>query len=176
MKLEFFDSGFLGIIFFGKLKAVKQDIINFLDPPLLSIWNDGEKLLASSSGGFNDYSFVVFPFAKVYEGFLKKLFFQIGAIDENAYRNDRFRIGRALNPQLERDLKHDESVYDRIANFCGGTDLPEHLWKAWKRGRNQIFHFFPNEYRPLSFQEAREIVREIKGAMEMAFEECELRP
>lgn len=149
-----------------------EQYFTFLDDPLKKIWNDGEKLLASSGGGFNDYSFMVFPFAKVYEGFLKKLFFEIGAIDEHAFRNDRFRIGRALNPQLEKDLRHDESVYDRIADLCGGSELPELLWKAWKRGRNKIFHFFPSEYKPLEYGEAVEIVSEIKKAMKKALEVC----
>lgn len=149
-------------------------VSDFLGNDLRLLQSDGEKLLASATGGFYDYSFVVFPFAKLYEGFLKKLFFQIGAINKFQYENDRWRVGRALNPQLEKDLRHEESVYDRIANLCGGTDLPDTLWRAWKRGRNQIFHFYPTEFKPLSLSEAREIISEFHFAMESALEQCKI--
>lgn len=160
---------------------MSETVERFLDPDLQKILADGEKLLASAGGvvpagrqRFNDYSFIVFPFAKVYEGFLKKLFFQIGAIDEFQFKNDRWRVGRALNPQLEKDLRHDESVYDRIANLCGGTTLPDDLWQAWKRGRNQLFHFFPAEYKALTFPEAKDIILEIRIVMEKALEACKI--
>lgn len=149
----------------------------FLERDLYSLWTDGERLLASASGGFHDYSFVIFPFAKVYEGFLKKLLFHIGAIDGHQYRNDRWRVGRALNPQLEKDFRHEESVYDRLVQYCGGgKELADSLWAAWRDGRNRIFHFFPNDYRTVSFPEAKEIVAEIEKAMEMAMMQCQIQP
>ena len=48
----------------------------------------------------HDYSFVVFPMAKAYEGFLKKLFFDLGLINKRQYQGDRFRVGKSLNPNL----------------------------------------------------------------------------
>ena len=50
--------------------------------------------------GFHDYSFIVFPAAKAYEGYLKKLFLDLGFIERDDYYGKRFRIGMALNPQL----------------------------------------------------------------------------
>lgn len=146
---------------------VSTDLRKFLD--------DGEKLLASASGGFNDYSFVVFPFAKVYEGFLKEFFYKIGAISEQQYHSDHWRVGKALNPQLEKELRHTESVYDRLVTRCnGGTEVAETLWQAWKQGRNQLFHYFPGHYQPLSLAEARSIISEIKQAMENALLGCKI--
>ncbi len=155
----------------------------FLGPELLLLYQDGEKLLSTVNPVYSDYSFIVFPFAKVYEGFLKKLFLQIGAINEFQYNNDRWRVGRALNPQLEKDQRHTESVYDRIVSLCGpafaqgsgearGISLAETLWEAWKKGRNQIFHFWPGRSRPLSLNEARGIILELEQAMEAALTEC----
>ncbi|OGG19228.1 hypothetical protein A2721_00115 [Candidatus Gottesmanbacteria bacterium RIFCSPHIGHO2_01_FULL_47_48] len=150
------------------------ELENFLGPELVSLYRDGERLLVSASGGFSDYSFVVFPFAKVYEGFLKKFFFKIGAISEQQYANERWRVGRALNPQLEKDLRHEESVYDRMVEHCQtpeeGIRLADLLWNAWKRGRNQVFHFFPGRSKALTFAEAQDIVQEIERAMERAME------
>ena len=146
----------------------------FLGSELLPLYHDGAKLLESAPIGFSDYSFVVFPFAKVYEGFLKKLFLQIGAINEYQYNNDRWRVGRALNPQLEKDLRHTESVYDRIVNYCGGVELADKLWQAWKKGRNQVFHFWPGKTQPLSLEEAKVIILEIEKTMEEALYACRI--
>jgi hypothetical protein len=152
-----------------------SNLQGFMGTDLHEMWADGELLLASASGGFHDFSFVIFPFAKVYEGFLKKLFYQIGAISEQQYKNDRWRVGRALNPQLEKDFRHEESVYDRLVNYCaGGTELADTLWDAWKTGRNQVFHFFPGVTKKLSFLEARDIVAKIEKAMELAVMQCKV--
>lgn len=141
---------------------ISVELREFLDSELHLIYDDGERLLASASGGFNDYSFVIFPFAKVYEGFLKKFFFKIGAISQYQYESERWRVGKALNPQLEKDLRH-ESVYDHLDPQLGDV-----LWKAWKEGRNKIFHYFPGQHAPLSFERAKEIVSQLNEAMEKA--------
>lgn len=158
----------------GAIKNMTDKLRDFLGPELLPSFADGEKLLASASGGFSDYSFVVFPFAKIYEGFLKKLFLKIGAINEYQYDNDRWRVGRALNPQLEKEYRHTESVYDRLVDYCGsnGTSLADELWRVWKRGRNQVFHFWPGKSKPLGLDEAKEVVGEIEKVMESALTEC----
>lgn len=147
---------------------------DFLGGELLPLWADGEKLLATVNPVYSDYSFVVFPFAKVYEGFLKELFFKIGAINEGQYKSDHWRVGRALNPELEKSLRHTESVYDRMVELCGGVSLADTLWQVWKRGRNQIFHFWPGRSKPLALEEVKEIIREIEQAMEKALEECKI--
>ena len=100
-----------------------------------------------------DYSYLVFPFAKAYEGFLKKLFLDIGFIPQHVYEGDHFRIGRALNPHLEKKLRH-ESVYDRISSHTGNTQLADKLWSIWKKGRNLVFHYFPHNLRALTLTDA----------------------
>lgn len=144
----------------------------FLSAQLRELFDDGERLVSAIDNGYKDYSFMVFPFAKGYEGFLKDLFLKIGAIGEQQYHSDHWRVGKALNPQLEKDRWHMDSVYDRLAQYCGGTSLPETLWSAWKRGRNQVFHYFPQNYKTLSRLEAMEIIGQIKAAMELAIAEC----
>lgn len=151
-----------------------EKLQNFLGPDLCVLCRDGERLLASAGGGFTDYSFIVFPFAKAYEGFLKKLFFQLGAITERQYNSDHWRVGKALNPQLEKELRGEESVYDRILNLCGDQTLPDVLWNAWKNGRNRIFHYFPGTHQGLSFEESRSIIKQLENAMEVALVECKI--
>lgn len=122
---------------------------------------------------FHDYSFVVFPAAKAYEGFLKKLFLDLGFITEEEYYGKRFRVGKALNPNLEKELRH-ESVYDKIVHFCQGPELADRLWETWKEGRNLVFHWFPKEKNALSFIEAKTRVETIVESMDAAFKECKI--
>lgn len=122
----------------------------------------------------HDYSFMVFPAAKAYEGFLKKVFLDMGFIDEADYRGTRFRIGKALNPFLEKEYRSRESVYDKIVAHCGGKELADILWKAWKEGRNLVFHWFPDEEKVISYEKAKEKINLIVHAMDEMFSECKL--
>lgn len=122
---------------------------------------------------FNDYSFVVFPAAKAYEGFLKKLFLDMGFITEEDYYGKHFRIGKALNPSLPRELRH-ESIYDKIVSYCGGKELADDLWEAWRICRNLPFHWFPNEKNTLSLEEAKSRIETIVNVMDEAFEGCKV--
>ncbi len=123
---------------------------------------------------FHDYSFIVFPAAKAYEGFLKKMFLDLGFITNEDYVGKRFRIGKALNPFLEERLRDRESVYDRIVKHCGGKELADTLWEAWTNGRNLVFHWFPEDKKAVSFKEAEEKIKLIINAMDMAFEGCKI--
>ena len=137
---------------------------------------DGEKLfVAAKTQGepLHDYSYLVFPYAKAYEGFLKKLFFDLGFIDEQTYRGERFRIGRALNPSLERALRY-ESIYDKLVGFCGSRELANELWQVWKKGRNLLFHYFPHNINKITLHEAQNIRDEMLSAMIRSLSECNL--
>jgi hypothetical protein len=122
---------------------------------------------------FDDYSFVVFPAAKAYEGFLKKLFLDLNFITEEDYYGKHFRIGKALNPSLPRQLRR-EGVYDKIVKYCQGEDLAKKLWDTWRLSRNLTFHWFPNEKNALTFQEAGERVDMIINAIDQSFRECKI--
>ena len=64
-----------------------------------------------------DYSYLVFPFAKAYEGFLKQLFLDLRFISQKEYNSDHFRIGKALNPSLEKRLRY-LSIFDKLVSYC----------------------------------------------------------
>lgn len=122
----------------------------------------------------SDYSYLVFPFAKAYEGFLKKLFLDLGFIPKLVYESDHFRIGKALNPHLEKIYRF-ESVYDKIIHHCGDKSLADELWNVWKRGRNLVFHYFPHNFRALSLTEAESIISEILIVMDRSITECRVK-
>jgi hypothetical protein len=123
---------------------------------------------------FNDYSFLVFPAAKAYEGFLKKLFLDLGFITQEDYYGKRFRIGKALNPALE-ERYWDESVYRKIVDFKGNNFLAEKLWETWRLGRNLVFHWFPDEKKVLSYKEAVKRIEMILEAIDVTYGECKVK-
>ena len=116
-----------------------------------------------SQNHINDYSFIVAPAAKAYEGYLKDFFFDLDIIDENNYHSDRFRVGKTLNPSLRYKRF---SIYKKLADLHeDGEKLAEKLWSAWKQGRNEIFHYFPGNVKKLSKIEAEDRITLILRAI-----------
>ena len=102
----------------------------------------------------SDYSFLVAPVAKAYEGYLKDFFLKIGIIDKYSYESDRFRVGKTLNPSLRYKRF---SIFQKLADIHEeGEELAETLWTAWKFGRNELFHYFPNNLKKISRVEAED--------------------
>lgn len=137
---------------------------------------DAERILEKSVKEelpLHDYSYIVFPYAKAYEGFLKRLFYDLEFIDKKTYLGERFRIGKALNPDLPKTLEH-ESVYHKITLYCTGDGLADELWSVWKKGRNLVVHYFPHNYRKLTLDEALNIREEIIAVMEKAILGCSI--
>lgn len=149
----------------------------YLEEDLQELLREAESLVNAVESWevkFHDYSFVVFPAAKAYEGFLKKLFLDLGLISERDYYGKRFRIGKALNPELERHLRQKEGVYDKLTDFCGEKTLADKLWETWKLSRNRLFHWFPDEKNAVTFEEAKTRVNMVIDAIERAFRECKM--
>jgi len=116
---------------------------------------------------FKDYSFLVFPFAKAYEGFLKQLFKEVKFISHLDYISDHLRLGKLMSPNLEGKLG-DRSLYKKMREAVT-SDFAERVWTTWKLGRNQIFHYFPHNLKAVSFTEAEEIIGRIIQTMEEVY-------
>jgi len=141
---------------------------------LIDIFSVRSGLDSDGNPEFHDYAFVVFPAAKAYEGFLKKLFLDMDLITEKDYHGKYFRIGKALNPSLPKEFRQDW-VYGKIEKYCGGKDLADKLWRTWKYARNLTFHWFPEEKNSISFAEAKERVFLVIDSMEKALKECKIK-
>ncbi len=118
---------------------------------------------------FKDYSFLIFPYAKAYEGYLKQLFLDVQFITEEDYVSNHFRLGKYLSPHLIDHLG-DQSLYAQIRN-SSTRDLAELIWQTWKTGRNQIFHYYPHNNKLVSYEDAQEIAQQILQVMEKAYED-----
>lgn len=111
-----------------------------------------------------DYGFLVFTAAKVYEGFLKYYFFQLGLISKQQLHDQHFRIGKALNPDLPKAFRNHTWLYDDLLAI-GGDGLAKFLWETWKQSRNQIFHYFPDEASLISIFQAQNLLEMVISAM-----------
>lgn len=142
----------------------------YLSPHQEELLTDTEIILKrlQIKDDISDYSFLVSPIAKSYEGFLKDFFLKINLISEIEYESDRFRVGKTLNPSLRYKRF---SVFQKLANYHErGEELAEILWDAWKFGRNEIFHYFPSNYKSLTKSEAEERIDLLLRAMIQAGE------
>jgi hypothetical protein len=136
----------------------------YLPPPQSELISDIQQILISlEQDHIYDYSFIVAPAAKAYEGYLKDFFLELNIIDRYNHESDRFRVGKTLNPSL-RYKRY--SIYKKLADLHeDGEELAEKLWNAWKLGRNEIFHYFPKNVKKLNRAEAEERVNLILKAI-----------
>ena len=137
----------------------------FLSPEEDALTSDVELILARLVGlnHISDYSFVVSPISKAYEGYLKSFFLKLHIINQYDYESDRFRVGKTLNPSL-RYKRY--SIFQKLADLDdSGEELAEILWNAWKFGRNEIFHYFPNKHQSLSRQDAEDRIYLVLNAI-----------
>jgi len=117
--------------------------------------------------GFGDYSFIIFSMAKAYEGFLKNFLFDLGLISQRVYEGKRFRIGRALNPDIYERHRDEHWLFDDVVKICG-KDTADTFWKTWLTCRNRVFHFFPKEKGVISFLQAEKRLEMMREAMNKA--------
>ncbi len=127
-----------------------------------------EEVLKKCKYCFKDYSYLVFPYAKAYEGFLKKICYDVGFLSERDYLSDFLRLGKLLSPNLVGRLGN-ESLFKKIRDTVS-KDMADELWMTWKEGRNQVFHYFPHNLKALTHEEADEIIENMKQTMLDCFE------
>jgi hypothetical protein len=155
-----------------------QLLWQYLSPNQRVLYGDGMFLLKDSLNHKDeeptDYSYIVFPFAKMFEGFLKQLFLDLGIIGSREYNSDRFRIGRALSPTLSKYL-NGKSAFLQIEKRYG-KELANNIWQTWKEGRNLVFHYFPHNYRALTREQAEVLINLIIDTMDGAVRLTRVRP
>ena len=116
---------------------------------------------------FDDYAFMVFPYAKAFEGFLKQLFKDIGFLTQDEYISDHLRLGKLMSPNMAGKLG-EASLYKKLVS-AGSRDLADKIWDSWRNGRNRVFHYFPHNLEAITLNEAVEKTEMILETMEYAY-------
>ena len=149
----------------------------YLTQPQKDLILEGQYLMSEvikqNTYRFKDYSFLVFPFAKAYEGFLKQLFKDVKFISHLDYISDHLRLGKLMSPNLEGRLG-DRSLFKKMKESVT-IDFAERVWQTWKLGRNQIFHYFPHNLKAITFEEAEKIIGQIIWTMEEAYQKLKIK-
>lgn len=117
---------------------------------------------------FDDYAFMVFPYAKAFEGFLKQLFKDVGFLTQEEYVSDHLRLGKLMSPNMAGKLG-DLSLYKKLVSV-GSKDLADKIWDSWRNGRNRVFHYFPHNLEAITLSEAEEKTEMILETMEYAYD------
>ncbi len=124
-------------------------------------------VIKHSTYHFKDYSFLVFPFSKAYEGFLKQLFRDIKFITHLDYISDHLRLGKLLSPQLA-DRLGERSLYVKIRDKSS-EQLANNIWQTWKVARNEVFHYYPHNNKALQYESVQLIVNTILQVMQESY-------
>lgn len=126
-----------------------------------------ERERANSTDQLYDYSFILFPMSKAYEGFVKMYLLDMGLISRKVYEGRRFRIGRSLNPDVSSNQRDQHWLYDDLARICT-EDVARQIWETWLHARNRVFHFFPTESNVLTLPKLGEYIDMVAQTMEVA--------
>ncbi len=148
-----------------------EPVWNYFSTTQKDLIQEGTYLLnitEEKSYKFKDFSFLVFPYAKAYEGFLKQLFLDVGFITHLDYISNHFRIGKYLSPNLIQRLGN-RSIYTQIIHHAS-EDLAREMWEMWKTGRNEVFHYYPHNIKRLTFEEAKMMNEDFLHIMSKAYD------
>ena len=145
------------------LESAQQDLIH-------TSYYLYQRELQNPSGALYDYSFIIFPMAKAYEGYLKDFLYHHHLISKEIHASRKFRIGRALNPDVSFRHRDQWWLYDDVAKICG-TTLARELWDVWLECRNRVFHYFPQEEKQIRL-DAVEVKLELIAAVIKKAQEC----
>lgn len=114
---------------------------------------------------YQDYAFLIFPLAKAYEGVLKHYLLESGLISPSTFASRRFRIGRALNPDVSQNQRDKWWLFDDLVRQCG-QEVAYGVWQAWLECRNHVFHYFPQQQNHFSLDEAERKMEQLLRVME----------
>lgn len=117
--------------------------------------------------GYESYSFVVFPLAKAYEGFLKYYLREMNLLSNTLYSDKKFRVGRAINPDVSLSHRNEWWLYDDVERLCSRT-IARSLWNTWLECRNKMFHFYFDDETLLPLDVAEKKLMQLSRTMEEA--------
>jgi ribonuclease HIII len=147
---------YLGQEVFGFLPGTDRE--GYLSGTSVFLWlREGRRHLP-------DYSTIVMPFARAYEGFVIHLAVELAIASEADVRGnvDQIRAGQYLDQIREKVVKADKSRY---------TGLADTLLSAWRDIRNKVMHSDPQNPPPhRSLSHAEGDIMSLNRAMRQGYE------
>jgi hypothetical protein len=114
----------------------------------------------------SDYSFLLLPIAKVYEGVLKKILVEKGVIDESVLlENPSVNVSSYLNPVGNKNISN------LLKDKARDKAIPHVIYSTYQECRNQILHYDQHrDSRIKSFDDAKFYQRRILDAIDKAYQ------
>ncbi|MFA9288461.1 MAG: hypothetical protein ACEQSA_01100 [Weeksellaceae bacterium] len=161
-----------------QLKKQEDNIINWSEKPfskylgkdILYLRYDSLILLDKLENDlhvFSDYSFVVSPFAKAYEGFLKKILVDVGAISKDELKSKpSLSVNSYFHPVEGSMVKYTSDAAREKA-------IPAVIYTVYQECRNEIMHFdiyqHPSKKAIRNIEEAKFFIKRIEDAIEKTY-------
>jgi len=114
------------------------ELDKFLGEELLQLRLDTIKLIRDidfSDVSFSDYSFILLPVAKAFEGFLKKILVNLKLIKLSDLKTDPYiAINKYFNPK-------DGLINEYLVDKKRDKTLPSNIFSVYQECRNDILHY-----------------------------------
>jgi hypothetical protein len=154
---------------FYNVKWKSKEFEEFAGKDLIELYSDAKKMLSffkNSANKFSDYSFIVFPLAKVYEGILKKILVEANLITEAQLQQDPdFSISGYFNPT------GNSKIFDSLKDKTRDKAVPYVIFATYQECRNQILHYDPyRDNRIKNIDTARFYIERILDAIDKAYD------
>lgn len=156
------------------LELIKRDseLWKYLTVEMRELALEGEKLMDScilqGETPTKDFSYLVFPWGKLYEGFLKKIFLDLRFITPEDYYGNEIRIGKLLSTGTAEKPPHRLSIVKELSSGkIFGENLVKIMKGVWKNSRNMVFHFFPDNFYRVDQESARKRILDTIKCMEL---------
>lgn len=147
-----------------------KEFDHFIGDELLDLYVDNCNLFddyqidrgTSKLSNLSDYSHLVLPIAKTYEGVLKKILIKKKLLkEEDLINNPSINVGGYFNPVGNKS----------IFNLLRDKVIPHVIYATYQECRNQILHYDPyRDNRIKSIEDAKFYQRRILDAIDKAYE------
>lgn len=148
---------------FEKFLGADFEILNEIYNDYYSLRN---RLSSEYAPDLSDYSCMVLPLAKAYEGVLKKILVRAGFISEaDLQENPDISIGKYFNPV------GNNAIFRALKDQARDKAIPHVIYSTYQECRNLIFHYDPyRDNRLKTIEDAEFYERRISDAIKKAFE------
>lgn len=158
--------------FFYEPRWKSWEFDNFVGEELLELYQDNLSIFKDYNKTeknlhkMTDYSFLVLPIAKVYEGVLKRVLVKSNILqEEDLVENPTINIGGYFNPV------GNQKIFDRLKDKARDKTVPHVIYSTYQECRNHIFHYDPyRDNRLKRIEDAEFYSRRILHAIDKVYE------
>jgi hypothetical protein len=149
-----------------KWKSIEFD--EFVGDDLFNLFQDSKYLLVKAQeppfAQVSDYSYIVLPAAKAYEGVLKKILVNAGLVSEQTIlEKPELSLNSYFNPV------GNEGIFNSLKDKARDKAIPHIIYSTYQECRNQIFHHDSYRDSKITLEDADFYIRRIDDAISKAY-------